>query len=212
MDLMLNLDNGRTGKGILFVVSSVSGGGKTTVINRLLQNIQGLKLAVSHTTREPRKGEQDGVQYYYVSRESFENMIDEGSFLEWAEVYGHYYGTSKQSVDGLISESCDVILDIDVQGAIQIRERRSDAVLIFIVPPSEEEQSRRLEKRGTETVNQIRDRLNAARQELALVSEYDYAVRNDEIEETVSTLKSIVLSVRCRPMMGLRKILKGGNT
>lgn len=202
---MQSIDNGRSGKGVLFVVSSVSGGGKTTIINRLLECLQDLRLAVSHTTREPRDGERDGIQYFYVSRDRFDSMIEGNSFLEWAEVYGHYYGTSIESVEKLVSEGCDVILDIDVQGAMQIKDKRSDAVLIFIVPPSGEEQARRLQNRGTETADQLRKRLDAAREELALVYEYDYAVRNDDVEETVSTVKSIIVSERCRPMMRLGK-------
>jgi guanylate kinase len=199
MHWMQKLDNGRTGKGILFVISSVSGGGKTTVINRLLENLDGLQLVVSHTTREPRKGECEGKEYFFVSRADFEKIIEKDGFLEWASVYDHYYGTSKQAVDRVLSASIDAILDIDVQGAMQVREKQPDSVLIFIVPPGGEEQERRLRGRGTETNEELLRRLEAAGEELALVREYDYAVLNDEIESTVNTVKSIIVSQRCRP-------------
>jgi guanylate kinase len=199
LDWTSNLDNGQTGRGILFVISSVSGGGKTTVINHLMEELEGLHLAVSHTTRSPRADESDGKEYYFVSRDTFETIIEQNGFLEWAEVYGHYYGTSKRAVDDLLSDTCDVILDIDVQGAMQIREKLPDSILVFVVPPSWEEQERRLIERGTETDDQLRRRLEAAKEELALVQEYDYAVRNDKLELTVNTVKSIIISQRCRP-------------
>jgi guanylate kinase len=199
MDWLKAINNGRIGKGILFVISSVSGGGKTTVISRLMEDLTGLSLAVSHTTREPRENEREGIEYFFVTREYFERMIEKEDFLEWADVYGHLYGTSKKAVDKLLTETCDVILDIDVQGAMQIKEKRPEAVLIFIAPPDEREQARRLITRGTETEEELRKRLEAAREELALAPEYDYAVRNDQIEETVQTVKAIIVAERCRP-------------
>lgn len=199
MDWIERLDNGNTGKGILFVISSVSGGGKTTVINRLLKRIDGLGVVVSHTTRDPRKNEVNGREYFFVTRCVFEKMIEEGRFLEWANVYGHYYGTSKRSVEEVSNGSRDAVLDIDVQGAMQVRSERPDAVLIFIVPPGQQEQERRLRGRGTETDSQVQRRLEAAREELALIPEYDYAVRNDDIESAVNAVKAIIISQRCRP-------------
>ena len=198
MDWMAKISDGQTGKGILFVISSVSGGGKTTVIKSLVASQLRLRVSLSHTTRDPRKGEKDGVEYFFVSRDTFERMIRENEFLEWAEVYGQYYGTSKTAIDGAVSEGCDLILDIDVQGALQVRERRPDAVLIFLLPPSMEEQGKRLAKRGTEAPDQLEKRLEAASGELASVFEYDYAVLNDEIGEAVVRVKSIVISERCR--------------
>lgn len=199
MDWMQNLDNGRTGKRIIFVISSVSGGGKTTVVNRLLEDVDGLRLSVSHTTRRPRKSETDGREYHFVSRGVFEKMIEKDGFLEWASVYDHYYGTSRQAVKDALSDGDDVVLDIDVQGAMQIREERPDAVLIFIIPPDGREQERRLRDRGTETDDQVHRRLQAAIDELALVPEYDYAVVNDEVESAVDAVTSIIVSQRCRP-------------
>jgi guanylate kinase len=198
MEWIKNLDNVHSGKGILFVISSVSGGGKTTVIQHLVASQPCLCVSLSHTTRNPRKGEKDGVEYFFVSRDTFERMIREDQFLEWAEVYGHYYGTSKAAVEEAVSGGCDAILDIDVQGALQVRERRPDAVLIFLLPPSMEEQGKRLAKRGTEAPDQLEKRLEAATGELASVFEYDYAVLNDEIGEAVDGVRSIVVSERCR--------------
>lgn len=203
MEWVDKLDNGKTGRGILFVISSVSGGGKTTVINRLLKGVDSLGMTISHTTRDPRKGEVDGKNYYFVSHDVFENMIRQDAFLEWANVYDHCYGTSRQAVDAVLSDERDAVLDIDVQGALQIKVRRPDAVLIFLVPPSMQEQERRLRVRGTESDDEVARRLEAAREELALVPEYDYAVRNDEIDSTVNTVKSIIVSLRCRTGRGL---------
>ena len=202
MDLTTITDNGRSGRGILFVISSVSGGGKTTVIRRLLEEIPELRLSVSHTTREPRKGERDGVDYHFVSEEKFQDMVKKGHFLEWARVYGYCYGTSQGELKDLVPRKRDLVLDIDVQGGLQVREKRPDAVLIFLLLPGEEEQKRRLEGRGTEEAAHLRKRLEAARRELATVSEYDYAVLNDELKTSVGTVKSIILSERCRVSRG----------
>ena len=198
MDWINTIDNGLVGRKILFVISSVSGGGKTTVINRLMDRLPGLRVSLSHTTRKPRPGEREGEDYFFVSRGEFAKMIEKEEFLEWAEVYGHLYGTSKAAVDASVSGENDAILDIDVQGARHVREKRPDAVLVFLVPPSMEEQGKRLEKRGTEDSNQLLKRLEAAREELATLFEYDYAVLNDEVGEAVKAVKSIILSERCR--------------
>jgi len=198
MDWINTIDNGLVGRRILFVISSVSGGGKTTVINRLMECLPGLRVSLSHTTRKPRPDEREGEDYFFVSRGEFAKMIEKEQFLEWAEVYGHLYGTSKAAVDASVSGEDDVILDIDVQGALHVREKRPDAVLVFLVPPSMEEQGKRLERRGTEDPNQLLKRLEAAREELATLFEYDYAVLNDEVGEAVKAVKSIILSERCR--------------
>jgi guanylate kinase len=187
-----------TGRGKLFVISSVSGGGKTTVISHLMDLMPDVQLAVSHTTRQARAGETDGKDYFFTSRERFRSMIEEDSFLEWAEVYGKYYGTSADAVESVSRSGCDAILDIDVQGAMQVREKRPDAVLIFIVPPSEEEQERRLRGRGTESEEDVERRLEAARQELAFADEYDYCVVNDNLAEAVESVRSIIENHRYR--------------
>ncbi|UCG38544.1 MAG: guanylate kinase [bacterium] len=199
MTWMERIDNGKSGRGILFVISSVSGGGKTTLIKDLMTRVGDLHLSVSHTTRSPRDSEVDGRDYHFVTREEFETLVQEKLFLEWAEVYGELYGTSKSEVEGTSGRGEDVILDIDVQGAMQVRRQRPDAVLVFILPPSEIEQARRLDMRGTETEEERARRLKAAREELAYIPDYDYAVRNDILEEAVQTVRSIVVAARCRP-------------
>ena len=197
MDLN-SVDNGLTAKGLLFVISSVSGGGKTTVIRRLMKVLGDLRLSVSHTTRQPRPGEVEGSDYYFISRDRFKKMIQDELFLEWAHVYGQYYGTSRATVDSITGNGFDALLDIDVQGAIQVKESRKDAILIFIVPPGEEEQERRLRDRGTEGGLEVTIRLEAASQELAFIHEYHYSVLNDEIEDAVNAVSSIIKAERCR--------------
>ncbi|MDT8396823.1 MAG: guanylate kinase [bacterium] len=187
-----------TSRGNLFVISSVSGGGKTTLIRKILGSVPGVRLAVSHTTRAPRPEEKDGEDYHFITRDRFRTMIHEDRFLEWAEVYGKYYGTSVDAVDSVSAGGCDVILDIDVQGAMQVRTKRPEAVLIFILPPSVEEQERRLRGRGTEDEDDVGRRLEAARQELAFASEYDYSVVNDNLNEAVEAVRYIIEDHRCK--------------
>ncbi len=197
MDLS-TIDNGLTGKGLLFVISSVSGGGKTTVIRGLMGVMADLQMSVSHTTREPRSGEVEGRDYHFLAEERFKKMADENLFLEWAEVYGQCYGTSKTTVESITGNGLDVLLDIDVQGAMQVKQRRRDAILIFIIVPGEKEQERRLRDRGTESTQEIKIRLEAARRELAFVNEYHYSVLNDEVKGAVDAISSIIRAERCR--------------
>lgn len=192
------VDNGLKGRGLLFVISSVSGGGKTTVIKGLMEVLPGFRMTVSHTTRKRRTGELEGRDYHFVSEKTFKQMIDKDMFLEWAEVYGHHYGTSVSTVDSITGKGLDAVLDIDVQGAMQVKERRGDAVLIFIVPPGEREQTRRLKNRGTENEQELKMRLKAARGELAFKKEYHYSVLNEELDEAVDTLRCIIVAERCR--------------
>jgi len=187
--------------GLVFVISSVSGGGKTTVIRDLMEVLTGIRMSVSHTTRKRRPGELEGRDYYFLSESSFKRMIDEGLFLEWAEVYGHYYGTSVAEVDSITAKGLDAVLDIDVQGAMQVKKRREDAILIFIVPPGEEEQARRLTKRGTENEGEVEIRLKAARRELAFENEYHYSVLNAELRQAVGAVRCIMVAERCRRKM-----------
>jgi len=193
-----SIDNGLTGKGLLFVISSVSGGGKTTVIRGLMEKLGDLRISVSHTTREPRPGEVEGRDYLFIEEDPFEAMLEDGMFLEWAHVYGQYYGTLNATVDSITGEGLDVLLDIDVQGAMQVKERRKGAILIFIVAPGEDEQERRLRDRGTENDDEVSMRLGAARRELAFINEYHYSVLNDEIEDAVDAVCSIIKAERCR--------------
>lgn len=210
MDLT-SIDNGNTGKGLLFVISSVSGGGKTTVIGQLLRLLPGLRMSVSHTTRKPRDSESDGQDYHFVSEERFTEIKQKGLFLEWAQVYGQSYGTSVETIDSITSQGYDALLDIDVQGAMQVKENKKDAILIFIVPPGEDEQERRLKNRGTESDQDVNMRLEAARQELAFINEYHYCVLNDDLGEAVETLSSIIRAERCRNRGRSTKQVTGGN-
>jgi len=195
---MTSRENGKGGRGILFVVSSPSGGGKTTLCRRLLEEMPGIVLSVSHTTRLPRKGEQDGREYHFVGLKDFALMRSAGEFLEWAEVYGRFYGTSRRAVEAILAGGNDVLLDIDVQGALQIRGHCPDAVLVFVLPPSLEELRLRLAARGTEDPAAIENRLAAAKMELAQLHRYDYSVTNDDLDEAYRALAAVLVAERCR--------------
>jgi guanylate kinase len=182
----------------VIVVSAPSGAGKTTVLARVLAETRELRFSVSHTTRAPRDGENEGVDYHFVSREAFAALRDSGAMLEWAEVHGNLYGTCRSEVELARRDGCDVLLDIDVQGAAQVRERVPGAVSIFILPPSFEVLERRLRGRGQDDEPTIRRRLAAAGREIEDFERYDYAIFNDELGACVEDLKSIVRAARCR--------------
>lgn len=186
--------------GRLFVISAPSGAGKTTLLKGVMARLPGLSFSVSHTTRPPRPGEHAGIDYHFVSREEFLAMIDKGWFLEYAEVHGNLYGTSRSAVDRQRRTGVDVILDIDVQGASILRRGAVDlmATYIFIAPPSLKELERRLRGRGTESAETILVRLENARSELLAAREYEYLVVNDTLEETVDLLSSIIVAERAR--------------
>lgn len=181
-------------RGNLFVVSGPSGVGKGTVIGRLFQQRDGLWKSVSATTRAPRPGEVDGVDYFFVDRDDFERSVDEGGFLEWAEYSGNLYGTPLASVREHLDAGEDVILEIEVQGAFQVREAMPDSVLVFIEPPSMEELERRLRSRGSEDDDAVRRRLAAAKMEMARKMEYDKQFVNDDIDRTVAALDDFIAS------------------
>ena len=171
-------------KGTLMVVSGPAGVGKGTVVKRACELAEGkIHLSISATTRAPRPIDAEGVTYYFKTKDEFRRMIDENEVLEWAEYVGNYYGTPRKPVEDALSRGLDVILEIEVQGAMQIKKNFPDAVLTFIAPPSYEELEKRLRGRGTETEEQILSRLETAKGELALMSEYDYIIVNDEIEQ-----------------------------
>ena len=186
-------------KGILFVLSSPSGGGKTTILKKVMADLPGLVFSVSHTTRSPRHGEEDGRDYHFVSREAFASIRSQApsGFLEWAEVHGNLYGTSRKEVAKQIDAGNDVILDIDVQGALQVKEN-GDPVLIFIAPPSLEVLENRLRSRGTESEENIQLRLENARKELAFCDRYNYLIINDLLPDAVDSIRSIIVAERCR--------------
>ncbi len=186
-------------KGQLFILSAPSGAGKTTLLKKVMAQVVGLAFSVSHTTRSPRSGEKDGVDYHFVSLEEFRTMRDQGLFLEWAEVHGNFYGTSRPAVVKQLEQGQDIILDIDVQGAAIIwKDPTIEAVSVFIAPPSLQELEKRLRGRGTETDETIELRLNNAAREMEAASDYEYLVINDSLEEAAATLQAVIIGQRCR--------------
>lgn len=185
-------------KGILLVVSAPSAGGKGTILRELFRREEGLQMSVSATTRQPRPGEVDGKDYYFVSRDTFQQWVDTGSMLEHAEYVGNCYGTPKGPVEEWLAQGLDVVLEIDVQGGSQIKELAPDCVSVFITPPSMEVLEKRLRERGTEDEETIRKRLAAARQELAFAERYDYIVVNDQLEDAVEDMRAILRSEKRR--------------
>ncbi|HYR43976.1 MAG TPA: guanylate kinase, partial [Terriglobia bacterium] len=180
--------------GNLYIVSAPSGSGKTTLLQQLLRNFKELKFSVSYTTRRPRQGEQHGLDYFYTDRAEFVGMVERGDFLEWAEFNGQLYGTANAFVHDQLEAGHDVILDIDVQGAKQVKSKMQDAIAIFILPPSFAELERRLRARMLEPEDVIRRRLEIAKGEIQFYREYDYIVINDILEKSVLLLESIVRS------------------
>ena len=183
---------------LVFVVSAPSGAGKSTVLSRLMAAIEGLRFSVSHTTRAPRGEERDGCEYHFVSRDAFLALRDAGALLEWAEVHGHLYGTSRAEVERARRDGCDLLLDIDVQGAAQVRERLPGATTVFVMPPSYEALERRLRGRAEDDEATIRRRLLAAGREVAQFEHYDYLIVNDDLERCLQELQGIVRAARCR--------------
>ena len=178
-------------KGRLFVISGPSGTGKGTICKELIKDDK-IRLSVSMTTRNPREGEVHGVSYYFATKEEFLQKIEAGGFLEYAEVFGNYYGTPKMEVIQMLEQGIDVLLEIDVQGAIQIKEVYPEAVLVFILPPSLEELRNRLSGRGTETPEVLERRLGEATKEISFVKEYDFAVINDDLETAIDDVKAVI--------------------
>ena len=182
----------------LIVVSGPSGAGKTTVLNRVMAELDAIRFSVSHTTRIPRSGEKDGVEYHFVSRREFERLISEGAFLEWAEVHGEMYGTARAEYDRAAREGVDLLLDIDVQGADQVCQKFDDAVTVFVIPPSYMDLERRLRGRGPDDEATFQRRLAVAGQEMAHFRKYQYAIVNLDLEASVEALKTIVKAARLR--------------
>ncbi len=183
---------------IVFIISAPSGSGKSTLVKGLFDSVEGLVFSVSYTTRAPRGQERDGQSYYYISRDEFERRIAAGEFLEYAEVFGHYYGTHRSVLDRAEAEGKDLVLDIDVQGARQLRSRIPDAVSIFILAPSRKILEQRLRARSEDPDEVIERRLGEAAEEIRSYGSYDYIVVNREVEEAVETLASIVRAARAR--------------
>ena len=184
-------------KGELFILSSPAGGGKTTISDILVKEIPKLKKVITCTTRKPRPGEKDGVDYYFLSKQEFEDRIKKGEFLEYAVVHGNYYGTPKKEVEEELSKGYDLLLVIDVQGMRQIRKNRKEVVTIFLLPPSIGELRKRMEKRG-DSEEEIKRRIGTAKKEIPAWKEYDFVVINDKIQKAKDNIKYIILSQRLK--------------
>jgi len=182
---------------MLFIISGPSGCGKTTLVKKVLDMDKDIRFAVSYTTRKKRKGEKEGEDYYFISNNEFEGMVEEEKFVEWAVVHGHYYGTSKGEIEKK-SLRMDLLLDIDIQGALQIRMKMKKAVFVFIIPPGYQELKKRLIIRGQNTSDELMERLDAAKKEIRSYSQFDFIVINDNPEKAARELHAIVLSNRCQ--------------
>nr|WP_304286890.1 guanylate kinase [Clostridium paraputrificum] len=185
-------------KGVLIVISGPSGAGKGTICKALLEKHKDIHLSVSATTREPRQGEVHGVNYYFLNKDDFLKKVEEDDFLEWAEVYGNCYGTPKSNVQELLDSGKDVILEIDIQGALKVKENTEEGVFIFILPPSMEELKQRIINRGSETPESLMRRFKSAYQEINYISKYNYAVVNDVVDVAVSKIEGIITAEKCR--------------
>lgn len=199
-------------KGIPIVVSAASGTGKTSLCLHLLETLSNVTRSVSYTTRPPRGTEVHGRDYYFVDQAEFSRLIEADEFIEWAEVFGHRYGTSQRAVEEQLAQGLDVLLDIDVQGGEQMRRRLPQSLLIFLLPPSMDELRRRLINRATESMDAIERRLTAARAEIAKCDVYDYLVVNDDFEKAAADLRAIVTAAHLsaeRPNGLVERLLKG---
>lgn len=181
-------------KGLLIVVSGPSGTGKGTVCGELLDSMPELAYSISATTRAPRAGEVDGKNYYFLTKEQFEELIAEGGFLEYANVYGNYYGTPLVKIQERLAEGNDILLEIDTQGALEVMKKCPDGLFIFLLPPSLGELERRIRGRGSETEESLKKRLGNAKAEIAIGEKYKYVVVNDTVKKAVARIKSIIVA------------------
>jgi len=194
-----------TGK--LFIISGPSGTGKGTISKRLIDETD-VELSVSMTTRHPREGEVDGKSYYFTSKEEFQRAIESDGFLEWAEVYGNYYGTPKTKVEEKLAAGIDVLLEIDIQGALNVKEAYPNGIFIFILPPSMAELRKRITGRGTDSEESINLRLSQTLKEVSYIDKYDYCVVNGELEEAVARVKSIVIAEHSRVSKNIYNLIE----
>jgi len=194
-----------TGK--LFIISGPSGTGKGTISKRLIDETD-VELSVSMTTRHPREGEVDGKSYYFTSKEEFQRAIESDGFLEWAEVYGNYYGTPKTKVEEKLAAGIDVLLEIDIQGALNVKEAYPNGIFIFILPPSMAELRKRITGRGTDSEESINLRLSQTLKEVSYIDKYDYCVVNGELEEAVARVKAIVIAEHSRVSKNIYNLIE----
>ena len=196
---------------LVLIVSGPSGSGKSTLVQKLLE-LPGMMLAVSSTTRPPRKTESDGKWYNFVSESEFQGMVQRGEFLEYAQVFGkNWYGTPRKALGEALEKKKDLVLEIDVQGALQVKQKLPGAIAIFVMPPSRDDLERRIRDRGQDSEDEIRRRLERARQEMLSYSSYDFAIVNDDLERAGREVQAIALSSRCRVARtedNIREILK----
>ncbi|MFC7372114.1 guanylate kinase [Fictibacillus iocasae] len=185
-------------RGILFILSGPSGVGKGTICKALRAQKLNIQYSVSATTRNPREGETHGVEYFFKTKEEFQKMIDQNELLEWAEYVGNYYGTPIEYVNQTLDEGRDVLLEIEVQGALQVKKTFPEGVFIFLTPPSLDELRSRIVGRGTETEDLINNRMAVAKEEIEMMKHYDYSVVNDEVESACDRIKSIITAEHCK--------------
>jgi len=185
-------------QGILIVLSGPSGAGKGTICQELLRSDPDLNYSISATTRLARVGEQNGVNYWFISQVEFQKMITNDELLEWAKVYGNFYGTPRHHIATILNSGKDVVLEIDTQGATQIKKKFPQGVCIYIVPPSLDELAKRIQKRGTDSLENIKTRLSSANVELKYVHNYDYVVVNDEVQSAAAKIKAIIIAEKCQ--------------
>ena len=195
-------------RGMLIVISGPSGAGKGTICKALLERDKNLFVSVSATTRAPRDGEVDGVNYHFLTKKDFFDKVNKDEFLEYAEIYGNYYGTLKENLDETLSEGKNVILEIDIQGALSVKENSEEGIFIFILPPSMEELKNRIINRGSETEESLHQRFLSAYQEINYISKYNYAVVNDTVKNAVDKVEDIIFAEECRVSRIDKKIFK----
>ncbi len=198
-------------KGIALIVTAPSGAGKTTLIKKLLNEFSNITFSISYTTRRPREGEVHGKDYFFVSKEEFKRLIDKGFFAEWAEVHGNYYGTPVSFVNETLEKGKDVLFDVDIKGALQLKKNLKDSISVFILPPSKKVLEERLRKRGKDSEKDIVLRINRAKEELLVAYKFDFLILNDLLDRAYEELRSIYISGKCRTLISkpiLDNILK----
>lgn len=194
-------------RGNLFIVSGPSGAGKGTITRKVLAKREDVKLSVSVTTREPRNGELEGINYYFKEKETFKKMIENNAFLEYASVYNNFYGTPRDKVLESIENGESVILEIDIQGALQVKQKYDDAIFVFILPPSMAELKKRIIGRGSETDESLKTRMLSAFEEISYMEKYDYFIINDNLERAVDEMDSIITAESCRVQQDIEDII-----